>query len=293
MERPKNKRRPGDRKDGRLMRELDPMHFIVPLIYPNRCDNEAYISEKIDLTNLNAYIRRKNENETEFPYTMFHLIVAAVLKTVTLRPKMNRFIQNKNMYERNYLSASFVVKKLFSDDGAEALAFVYADPKDTIETIRGKIYKQISSCRSDKLDRSSDSMDILNRMPRFLSKFLVYLITKLDKHGKCPQFLIGSDPYYSTVLLTNLGSIRLKCGYHHLTNWGTNSLFVVIGEKKKSPFFDEDGAVSMRETVELGLTIDERIADGYYYSKTVRLLKHLLQNPELLEQPLDTEVTYR
>ena len=244
MERPP-KRRLGDRKDGRLLRELDAMHFIVPLIYPNRCDNEAYISERIELTNLNAYLAKKNENDPEFPYSLFHMIVAATLKTVMLRPKMNRFIANKNVYERNYISAAFVVKKQFSDEGAEALAFVYADKADTIESVREKIYKQITSCRSDKLDTSSDSMDILNKMPRFLSKFLVYLITKLDKHGWCPQFLIGSDPYYSSVLLSNLGSIKLKCGYHHLTNWGTNSLFAVIGEKKLSPFFDENGAVTM------------------------------------------------
>lgn len=290
MEKPK--RRLGDRKDGRLLRELDPMHFIVPLIYPNRCDNEAYISERIDLTNANAYIAKKNETETEFPYTLFHMIVAATLKTVVLRPKMNRFIANKNIYQRNYISAAFVVKKTFTDDGAEALAFVYADKGDTIETIRKKIYEQIASCRSDKLDRSTDSMNILNKMPRFLAKFLVYLITKLDKHGKCPNFLIGSDPYYSTVLLTNLGSIRLKCGYHHLTNWGTNSVFVIIGQKKKTPFFDENGNATMRETIDIGLTIDERIADGYYYSKTVRLVKYLLQNPELLEQPFETEVKH-
>lgn len=288
MEKPK--RRPGDRKDGRLLRELDPMHFIMPQIYPNRCDNEAYISEKIDLTRVNAYLAAKNADETEFPFTLFHMIVAATLKTIVLRPKMNRFIANKNVYERNYVSAAFVVKKQFRDDGAEALAFVYADKGDTIGSIRKKIYGQIASCRSDKLDPSSESMDIFNKMPRFLAKFLVYLITKLDKHGWCPQSLIASDPYYSSVLLTNLGSIRLKCGYHHLTNWGTNSVFVVVGEKKKTPFFDESGAVSMKETIDLGLTIDERLADGYYYSKTIRLLKHLLQNPELLELPFETEV---
>lgn len=280
----------GDRKDGRLLRELDAMHFIVPLIYPNRCDNEAYISERIDLTNVNAYLSEKNRGESAFPYTLFHMIVAAMLKTAVLRPKMNRFIANKNVYQRNYISASFVVKKDFHDDGAEALAFVYVDQGETLDTVREKIRVQIADCRSEKLDTSSNSMDILNKMPRFLAKFLVYLITKLDKHGRCPQFLIGSDPYYSTVLLTNLGSIRLKSGYHHLTNWGTNSLFVVVGEKKKSPSFDENGVVTMRETIDLGLTIDERIADGYYYSKTVRLLKHLLQNPALLEQPFETEV---
>ena len=40
----------GDRRDGTLIRDLDSMHFIMPIIYPNRADNEAYISETIDLT---------------------------------------------------------------------------------------------------------------------------------------------------------------------------------------------------------------------------------------------------
>ena len=94
------------------------------------------------------------------------------------------------------------------------------------------------------------------------------------------------------MVLSNLGSIKLKCGYHHLTNWGTCSLFCIIGEKKMSPFFDDDGHVVMKETLDLGLTIDERLADGYYYSKSVRLLKYLLEHPEELEKPLKEEVRY-
>ena len=94
------KRRRGDRKDGVLLRNLDGLHFITPIIYPNRCDNEAYISETIDLTNMNAYLQKKNAETQDFPYTMFHVIVAALMKTITLRPKMNRFIANKNFYQR-------------------------------------------------------------------------------------------------------------------------------------------------------------------------------------------------
>ena len=55
---------------------------------------------------------------------------------------------------------------------------------------------------------------------------------------------------------------------------------------------DENGNVKMVDTVDLGLTIDERLADGYYYSKTIRLLKRLLENPELLEENLAQEVDY-
>lgn len=104
------KKRRGDRKDGRLLRELDSLHYITGIIYPNRCDNEAYVSLRIDLTAMNAYLAEKNKEETEFPYTMFHLVVAALLKTIMLRPKLNRFIANSNFYQRNYISASFVVK---------------------------------------------------------------------------------------------------------------------------------------------------------------------------------------
>ena len=223
---------------------------------------------------------------------MFHVIVAALVKTLTLRPKMNRFIANRNVYQRYNVSAAFVVKKKFADDGAEALAFVRAKESDTMDSIHQCIRDQVMSCRSDKVDRTTDSMDILTSMPRFLSRFLVDIIRFLDKHGWCPNFLIATDPYYSSVVLSNVGSIKLKCGYHHLTNWGTCSLFCIIGEKKKSPFINEDGTVSMRETLELGLTIDERLADGYYYSKSVRLLEYLLTHPEELEKPMNEEVRY-
>ena len=289
----KQKRRFGDRKDGRLLRNLDGMHFITPLIYPNRCDNEAYISESIDLTNMNAYLERKNADETEFRYTMFHVIVAALIKTITLRPKMNRFIANKNFYQRNEVSASFVVKKQFADEAAEALAVIHGKDDSTIDSIHEDLRHQILDCRDEcKVDSSTDSMDFFNKMPRWLGKFLVWILTRLDVHGWIPASIIETDPYYCTVVLSNLGSIKLKSSYHHLTNWGTCSIFCIIGEKSKRPVYHDDDTFEMREMLDLGLTIDERLADGYYYSKTIRLLKKLLENPELLETPASQEIEY-
>ena len=286
----KEKRRLGDRKDGKLIRDLDGMHFITPLIYPNRCDNEAYVAERVDLTAINDYLAKKNAEPSDFPTTMFHVVVAAVLKTITLRPKLNRFIANKNFYQRNDVSAAFVVKKIFSDEGGEALAVVKATDDSTLDTMHQDLYDQIKSLRGGKVDGSTDSMDVLNRMPRFLSKFLVWIITRLDVHGWVPRFLIESDPYYCSVVLSNLGSIKLRSGYHHLTNWGTCSMFCILGEKKLTPVFQPDGTYVMRETLDLGLTIDERLADGYYYSKSIKLLKHLLEHPELLELPAKEKI---
>ena len=288
----KTKKRAGDRKDGTLLRDLDSMHFIVPLLYPNRCDNEAYISECIDLTNLEAYLAKKNVGDPRYPLKLFYVLVAAVGKACLLRPKMNRFIANKNVYQRNELTAAFVVKKEFSDNGAEALAKLRFEGADTMDSLKGRIVEQITAGRSDKADASTESMDMFNKMPRFLSKFLVWIVTRLDIHGWVPSSLIETDPYYCTIVLTNLGSIDLSCGYHHLCNWGTCSCFVVIGKKHLAPECRPDGSVGSRPVLNIGITLDERIADGYYYSKTMKLVKHLLANPELLERPAGEEVDY-
>ncbi len=285
-------RKIGDRRDGKLLRNLDSMHFIMPLIYPNRCDNEAFISERIDLTNIDKYLEKKNSDNPDYKYNLFQIIVTAMLKCITLRPKMNRFIANKNIYQRNEITASFVVKKIFSDNGEEGLAVIRSEENDNIDSIHQKIYNQVSSCRSEKKDGSTESMDLFNKMPRFISKTVVSFVCFLDRHGWVPQSFIETDPYYCSVVLTNLGSIKLHSGYHHLTNWGTNSVFVAVGEKKLRPFYDDDGNITMKDSLDIGLTVDERIADGYYYSKTVSLLKKLLENPELLELEMNKEVEY-
>ncbi len=282
----------GDRKDGVKLRNIHAMHFVMPLMYPNRCDNEAFISERIDLTNIYAYLEKKNADNPEYKYNLFQVMVTAVLKTITLRPKMNRFIANKTMYLRKEVSAAFTVKKLFTDNGAEALAQIHTQGTETIDDIHDEIYRQLQLCHSDKVDAGTESLNAVAGIPGPIARIVGAGARFLDRHGWMPQSVIEGDPYYCSVVLSNLGSIKLHAGYHHLTNWGTCSVFCAIGEAKKRPFFDDDGNVTMKPSLDIGLTIDERIADGYYYSRTVQLLKTLLQNPELLEKPLNEEVHY-
>lgn len=287
--RPVKKRR-GDRKDATLIRREDALHFIMGVVYPSRPDNEAYISERIDLTAINEYLAKKNVEGIDFKYTFFHLIVTAIVKTVTLRPKLNRFYVNGNYYQRDKVTTAFVVKKEFTDSSEEKMAFLEAKGEDTVDTIHDAIRNIVRSTRSGKQNSTDDSMDLFNRMPRFLAKAILHFLMFLDKHGWVPNSLIADDPNYSSVFISNLGSIKLKCGYHHLSTWGTASIFVIIGEKKWTPLYDEHGFVKMYESLDLGLTVDERIADGYYYTKSIKLLKYLLEHPEELEKPLGEEV---
>ena len=280
------------RRDATLLRNIDSMHYIMPLIMPNRCDNEAFISERIDLTNAEKYLARKNAENPAYKYTIFHVIVTAVLKTITLRPQLNRFYANYNLYQRNEVSAAFTIKKIFTDEGDEALAFIHSKPTDTIDSIHDEIYRQVSYVRNEGEDPSTESMDALQKLPPIFKKAIGVGARFLDRHGWMPQSVVATDPFRASVVLANLGSIKLRSGYHHLTNWGTTSVFCVVGEMKKRPFSDEEGNVDVRPSIDIGLTIDERITDGFYCSRAVRLLRLLLENPELLEQPLDTKVDF-
>ncbi len=289
----KQKKRFGDRKDARLVRDADALHVIMPYIMPNRADNEAFISEKIDLTNINEYLKEKNYDGIDFKYTIFHVITAALAKTIVQRPKMNRFIKGHRLYQRDKLTFSFVAKKVFSDDGEEALMFITCDENSTLDSIHGAIREKVTKVRkSDEVDHTTGMMNKLTKVPRFLMRFAFRILHLLDYYGKLPDVLCKEDPEFASVFMTNLGSIKLNAGYHHLANWGTNSIFIVLGEKHLSPYYDEYGNVDMRETMNIGFTLDERIADGYYYSKTIKLFKHLLENPHLLDEPAGQEVDY-
>lgn len=286
-----SRRRWGDRKDGWLVRDKDPLHFFMPYLYPNRADNEAVVTEQIDITALEAYLNKKNEGRTSDKYTLMHAVNAALVRTITLRPKMNRFIKGHRMYDRNCISLAFVVKKQFADNGEEALAFLKFGPETTIDTMHAKVMEEVHTCRrADQMDNSTKGMEMFTHLPRWLMRIAMHILNLLDYYGHVPDSLIKTDPNHATVMISNLGSIKLNANYHHLSNWGTMSLFVVLGEKHLAPVVTETGAIEARMVMDMSITLDERIADGYYYSKSIRILKHLLQNPELLEERADKEV---
>ena len=288
------KRRRGDRRDARLVRDLDSMHVFMPIMLPNRADNEAFIQELVDMSAVEAYLEKKNAQSPEYKYTFFHVILAALARTVEMRPRMNRFIIGNRYYDRNHITFSFIVKKAFSDNADESVMILKYDPtseKAAIDMIHDKIRDFVYSVRkADKKDGTTDILDTLAKAPMWMRKIIVAILRSLDNHGNMPKDLANEDPYNSTVFISNLGSIKLNAGYHHLANWSTNSVFVVVGEKHMQPFYNADGSVVVKPALNLGLTLDERIADGYYYSKTVRLLKKFFAEPELLDIPSKEEL---
>lgn len=285
----KRKRKWGDRKDARWVRDTPGLQSIMAHLMPNRTDCEVYLQDTIDVTEIMAYLDEKNARHPEYKTTLFHCFVAVLARMLRERPLMNRYIQGRRTYERYDISLSFVCKRRFTDHAEESLMFMVPKDTDTIDEISKKIIGDVKETRkSEHSTGGVDAiLDALAKLPRPVLMFVIYIIRLMDFWGVNPDFLTDGDPNYSSVFFSNLGSIKCPSVYHHLNNYGTNSIMITIGTIRKEQKLMPDGAVQIRDVVDIGATLDERIADGFYFARSLKLVKYICAHPELLERPLN------
>ena len=219
------KKRWGDRKDARWIRDMDSLHVILPHLMNHRTDAEVYVNMEFDVTEALRYIARKNEGEEEYRATLFHCILMAVAKTIYLRPQLNSFISGRRFYQRDEITLGFVAKKRFEDHSEESLVVISAPEDWTLTEVTHRVVGKVHKARTEKNDGVNGAMDVLKKLPRPVLAFVIWIIKTLDFFGKVPDFLRQDDPNFATVFLTNLGSIKCPSVYHHLNNYGSSSIW--------------------------------------------------------------------
>ena len=277
------------RKDGIIVKNLDPIHKIMPYLMKNRCEAEVYATEKIDVTNLLKYLDKINKNREE-KITLFHSIVTAMAKTIYNRPLLNRFIAGKKFYDRNGISLSFVAKNNLQDNEEERLIILKTKYDMNLFDISSSILNAVQKTINNNTNEMNDTLSLVTSFPRCITSLIMGTFRILDYYGLVPKSISDTDPNYSTVLLSNLGSIKSECCYHHLNNYGTNSIVSTIGIINEETCTNEKGRKQLKKYVNLPFTLDERIADGIYFARSIKLLKYILENPTLLEEELSTKV---
>jgi len=278
----KEKKKWGDRHDGKKI-DVPAMAKIMTYI-KNRQEAYVYINRKFDVTDLVSYMKKKKIKNPDLTY--FHAFSIAIAKVVFNRPRLNTFIMNHKFYQRNDVILTFTARISYDDNNnKEVMSLIKVDPKDNIFDLSNKIKEKVNNFRNKKIQTSSDdSLDILGKFPNWSLKYIVAPLFKwLDRHDMLPKSLNDELLYNSTVILSNLGSIKCGAIHHNLTNFGTNSIILTIGDIHKEQVVMPDGKVEIRDIVEFGINLDERIADGVYFSKSVNLLDYILRNPKTLE----------
>ncbi|MGN1371783.1 MAG: hypothetical protein ACI4XM_05880 [Candidatus Coprovivens sp.] len=279
-------------RNAKRVRDITGMQQIMIDLKPDRCDSDVYINQKMDVTKLVEYVEKKKEEG--FDYTYFHVFVTAIGKIFYNRNKLNRFVSDRHVYEHNDVVVSFVAKVSFDDKSEEMMVMVPINSDDNIDTIAKKIKDYVENIRNEnvsyKKEGANNAIDIVGKFPNIIRVPLVGLLKWMDKKGILPSFLVKDNIYYSSIIVSNLGSIRCGAIYHNLTCFGTCSSLATMGEIKDDDVHYDDGTEEVRKFCEFGINLDERIADGYYFAKSVKLLQHIFDNPELLEEAVNQKI---
>ena len=281
----------GDRYDAKRVRDIDGVHFYMAYLMPKRCDAEVYINQQLDITELLKYINEKNASG-ERKVTLFHCFIAALARTIKMRPLLNRYISGKHFYDRHEISMGFTIKKKFTDHAEETLMIYKPKEDENLTAITDRLCPKVKEAKKDRGQSVDDLLNIIKKLPKPVMHLFMAFMRFADSHGLMPKAFSSVDINYCTVLLSNLGSIKCDAVYHHLNNFGTNSIVITIGEMHKEVMLDENNEPVIRDIVNIGATLDERIADGFYFARSLKLIKHLFKNPHLLDKTLGEEIDF-
>ena len=276
----------GDRRDGKKIRDLNGMMYVMTDIKRKRADREVYIDYPIDVTELLKY-KEKLGKKKDIHVTIFHLFSTGIAKVIYNRPQLNIFIMNGKFYQRNDVVLSFVAKTEFTDTAEELMQMLKVEENDNIFTLSEKISGNVKKARASSQTGGDKLVSFVGHMPKIFRRPIVSIFQFLDRHDLLPADLANELLYYSTVILSNIGAIGCTGGiYHNITDFGTNSILATMGKIYKKEIVKEDGSKEIRDFCDFGMTLDEGIADGFYMIKSMQLFQYIMNNPKLLEVPI-------
>jgi hypothetical protein len=274
----------GDRSDGIRLRKLPGFRKIFPYLMRTRNESVVYFSKRLKIDKTLAWLAKANAGR-EKEITLFQVILTACVRTLALRPEVNRFVAGRRIYQRRTIDLSFVVKRALTEEAGETTLKLTFDPRSTVADVNKRVAEAVKETKLSRTSSDEKLANIVTSLPRSFIRVAVWTLRALDYFGLLPAAFIRGDSMYASAFLANLGSIGLDAVFHHMYEWGNAPFFVVIGRRKKDLVVSESGELEAREVVDMNFSADERITDGVYYANTLGLLTDLIENPERLETP--------
>jgi hypothetical protein len=251
-----------------------------------RTESTIYYPQRVKIGHALAWLDRANAGR-EKKITLFHIVLAAGVRTLALRPDANRFVVGRRIYQRRSIDLSFVVKRELSEQASETNVKISFDPRSTIADVVERVAPAVQATKRSSSSSDEKMSDFVTKLPRTATRLIFWAARTLDYFGWLPGSFIKGDALYTSVYLANLGSIGLDSVFHHMFEWGNAPFFVVVGKRKKEPVVNDHGELEAQDVIDMKFSLDERITDGVYYATTIALLTDLVENPEKLEVPPD------
>jgi hypothetical protein len=231
------------------------------MMLPKRQDAVIYSTMHIHSPMLRESLKRQDLRF--FPYVLY-----ACVKTAQRHPVLKRFVMGSRFYTHKHLWISTVIKTDKSDEDSNAFVKLNFDDADTPSAVQAVLDRAISATRQGSSHGANGLMSALSLIPGFVFKLVLWNAQKLDNVDLLPNALIREDPLHTALIIANLGSIDGEAVHHHLFNWGTCSVVLTLGK------LTEEGHV------DIGIAVDERIAEGIGFFNAMDTFKAILEHPD-------------
>ncbi len=274
----------GRRPEGRRVRDVDPIVQMTPYLMPMRCDAQVFLDYDVEYEPLMRYIAQKSREGVKI--TFMEILIASYIRGVSQVPEVNRFIMNKQFYNRTELTVSFTILMDTEDDSIEEnVCKIFFDPSDTIFDVSARVKAEVAKNRKVETGGFLVNLAKAILLIPFVPTVFIGLVKLLDRYGLLPRFLIDALPFHTSMFITNNASIGLTRVYHHIYNFGNTSSFFSIGTPQRGYTVTAGGDVVRKCTLPIGVNVDERVCGGAVYAKLFAVIKHCLKHPEELETP--------
>jgi len=275
------------RSGARYIKTLDPYDKILGHVMTRRSDAQVFFTDDIDCKYLDGYIAAKAEEGIKLTY--LDLVTAALVRVYAQRPALNRFIMNSRVFANNDIKVSMAIKKSLRDDASSTTIKLPFTGHENIFDVQQAFENEIQKNKGRETENGTDRlMNVLMNGPHLLVKIAIWLIKLADRWNMLPEAITDVSPFHGSVFVTYLKSLGIRGVYHHIYDFGTIGLFVAIGKEKIAPVIDRDtGEIRPGKLLELMVVADERLCDGLYHAKSMRMIRKLLENPAALEERLE------
>jgi len=146
----------GDRYDGWRVKKVDAVFSVIPYFLRTRMDAQNFFEEKVDIDHIEAFIK---EHKYDIPdLSVMHVIMASLVRLISQRPHLNRFVIWNKIFARNHVNFSIAVKRSLSDEGEETLIKPYFLPTDTLQDIVRKTRQEQENNQKQGQQNSSDTI---------------------------------------------------------------------------------------------------------------------------------------
>lgn len=281
----KYKRRYGDRKDGRLIRTLPPFYKFIPYVMPARNDRSNFYEESFEMSVLDRRLRQLRV-EGYKGISALHFLIAAYVRAVSMLPGLNRFVVGRRVFARNNIEVVMAVRRDMNIQSSETTIKVVFEPTDTIFDVYRKLNEKIEEIKtSAENNNTEDFAEMASHLPRPLISLGINILRLMDYFGWLPQSLLDTSPFHGSLIVTDLGSLRIGPVFHHIYNFGTLPVFISFGAKRHAYELNRKGEMVDHKYLDCKIVMDEGIIDGHYYAQLLQAFRVMFQHPEILEAP--------